>query len=396
MVYVIGFGIITALGDNVAGNWHALLQEKDGLFQPSILQTIHKELKVGEIKLTNDDLAGAIGVNLDGISRTTLLGMYAMNEALQNIPEAIYQSKATAFINATTVGGMSDVENMYSEMIADDTEQRVLNYIDSLDCADCTMRIAKHFGFKGFQATISTACSSSANAILLGARMIKQGEASIAICGGTDALTRFTLNGFNTLKNVDKNPSKPFDQNRNGLNLGEAAAYVVMVDEAILHQLKVKPVAVFSGYGNTNEAHHPTAPSPDGKGALLTMQEALKNAKLSPEKIGYINAHGTATQGNDISEGNAIKKLFGNDTPFSSTKSFTGHTLAASGSVEAIFTCLALQKNIIPPNLRFTTPMEETGLKPVTKITEKPIHSAISNSFAFGGNNVSLVFSKYS
>lgn len=395
MVFVADSGMISALGNSVQENWNRILQQKDGLSKPNILQTIHHELSVGEIKFTNQELAKMLDLKGTGYSRTTMLGMYAMRECLQDIPKEIYQAKDVAFINATSVGGMSDVENIYDSMIGDYTSDEVVSYIDSLDCADCTMRITDYFGFKGMQATISTACSSSANAILLGARMIKQGEVSMAICGGTDALTRFTLNGFNALKNVDKNPCKPFDEHRNGLNLGEAAAYILLVNEEMFGRLNIKPIGIFSGYGNTNEAHHPTAPSPDGKGALLTMQEALKDAGISAKDIGYINAHGTATQGNDLSEGNAIKSLFDNSIAFSSTKSYTGHTLAASGAVEAIFTCLALQHNLVPPNIHFKEPMTETGLKPVINTITKPLQYAISNSFAFGGNNVSLVFKKY-
>lgn len=397
MAFVTGMGIISALGNDVAGNLAALLVETDGLSLPQILKTKHSNsLHTGEIKITNEQLAESLGLNLTGYSRTTLLGIYALKEALKQagIDIAEIESKKIAFINATTVGGMSEVENMYADMISEQRTGQFTNYIDAVDCADCTFRIAEYFGLNGFMATISTACSSAANAIQMGDRMIKNGEADIAICGGTDALTKFTINGFNALKNVDKNPSIPFDQNRNGINLGEAAAYVILESSISAQERNITPLAELAGYGNTNEAHHPTAPSPDGSGAARTMQQAIKSAGIAPQEVSYINAHGTATQGNDLSEGMAIRNVFGdNPPPFSSTKSFTGHTLAASGAVEAIYSCLALQHSFMPANLRFETAMEETQLQPLQRTQRnQQLDYILSNSFGFGGNNVSLLF----
>jgi 3-oxoacyl-[acyl-carrier-protein] synthase-1 len=398
MVPISGIGMISALGNTVGENLHALLEEKQALGYPEVLQTRHKnEVMVGEIKMSNEQLGAALGVTAEGFSRTTLLGIYALKEALSGISPQWLAGKRVAFINATTVGGISDVENLYFDMISPAMEGHFLNYIDSLDCADCTQRIADYFGLKGFQSTISTACSSSANAIQLGARMIAQDEADIAICGGADALTRFTLNGFHALKNVDKNLTRPFDQNRNGLNLGEGAAYLVLESAASMKERGATALAAVAGYGNTNEAHHPTAPSPDGAGALRTMQEALSVAGIEAAAVGYINAHGTGTLGNDLSEGAAIEKLFGRDTHpyFSSTKAYTGHTLAASGALEAIICCLAIRHEFIPPNLRFETPMEDIGITPQqTLLRHIPLRYALSNSFGFGGSNVSLILQK--
>jgi len=245
-------------------------------------------------------------------------------------------------------------------------------------------------------ATLSTACSSSANALMLGSRFIKQGLVQRAICGGCDGLSRFTVNGFLSLKNVDKNPGKPFDQNRNGLNLGEGAGYLLLEKEKDAKARGAQILAVLSGYANSNDAYHPTAPSPDGAGACRTMQKALQKAHVPPEDIGYINAHGTATINNDASEGLAIENLFGTQPPpFSSTKPFTGHTLAASGANEAIFSLYAIHEGKIFPNLNFETQMEELHIKPATHFQEHlSINHVLTNSFGFGGNNVSLLFSK--
>jgi 3-oxoacyl-[acyl-carrier-protein] synthase-1 len=226
--------------------------------------------------------------------------------------------------------------------------------------------------------------------------MIQQGLVERAICGGCDAMSRFTVNGFLSLKNVDKEPCKPFDQNRVGLNLGEGAGYLMLEKKADAVARGATILAEFTGYSNTNDAYHPTAPSPDGAGALRAMGQALDKARLQPSDIDYINAHGTATTNNDSAEGKAIERLFGSeDVVFSSTKPYTGHTLAAAGSIEAIFSIWAMEQGLVFPNLNFTTPMEEISITPVTELREQvPINHVLSNSFGFGGNNVSLVFSK--
>lgn len=224
--------------------------------------------------------------------------------------------------------------------------------------------------------------------------MIQHSLVNKAICGGCDALSRFTLNGFNSLKNVDTAACRPFDQTRFGLNLGEGAGYLLLEKEEDAIARNAPIVAILSGYGNTNDAYHPTAPSPDGQGAQNTMQLALDKAKLPAQDINYINAHGTATINNDAAEGLAIQNLFGTDAVFSSTKPFTGHTLAAAGSIEAIFSILAIQNQTAWASMNYTQKMEELSIEPVTENKEHTINHALSNSFGFGGNNVSLIFSK--
>lgn len=396
-VVITAQGIITALGRGIDANLHALKESRSGLGYARHLQTIHaSDFMLGEVDMSNDDLAGLLGLPRgdNGCTRTTLLALTAMQELLQQIPQAILQEQPFAFINANTVGGMCSVENMYGDFLSEEKDGYFIKYIDTLDCAESTLNVASHFNLKPISTTISTACSSSANAFMLGARMIQHGLVERAICGGCDALSRFTLNGFNSLKNVDKNASRPFDQNRLGLNLGEGAAYVLLESETAARKRGADIIAVLSGYANTNDAYHPTAPSPDGSGAVRTMQTALDKAGLTPADIGYINAHGTATQNNDSSEGQAIEKLFGANACFSSTKPFTGHTLAAAGAVEAIFSLMALTNGIAIPNLNHETPMEELQMQPVTTIKENlPLRHVLSNSFGFGGSNVSLVFS---
>jgi 3-oxoacyl-[acyl-carrier-protein] synthase-1 len=186
---------------------------------------------------------------------------------------------------------------------------------------------------------------------------------------------------------------KPFDENRKGLNLGEGAAYLVLEAE---EEINGKPVlGRISGYGNANDAFHQTASSENGEGAFLAMQKALKTAGIPVEKINYINAHGTATKNNDKAESAALERIFSNKLPdFSSTKAFTGHTLAAAGALEAVYSLLAIQNEQVFPNLNFSNPMLNPGFIPVTNLKEKPIDYVLSNSFGFGGNCTSLIFSK--
>ena len=395
-IVVSAMGIISALGTGVTANKDSLRKTRSGLRYPQLLQTAYaREYLMGEVELSNDDLSEMLGLPMgdNGYTRTTLLALVAMKELTNGLDRELLE-KDLAFINANTVGGMCSVENMYMEFISDKEQGDFTKYIDTLDCAESTINIANYFGIKPFMATISTACSSSANAILLGSRMIQQGLVNRAICGGCDSLSRFTVNGFASLKNVSKEDCKPFDQNRTGLNLGEGAGYLLLEKESDAIARGAEIIAVFSGYDNSNDAYHPTAPSPDGSAAYRAMERALKKAKLQAGDIGYINAHGTATDTNDAAEGKAIENMFAGKVPFSSTKPFTGHTLAAAGVIEAIFSIWAMQQNELLPNLNFETPMESLTIQPVKEKQAKDIQHVLSNSFGFGGNNVSLIFSK--
>lgn len=218
----------------------------------------------------------------------------------------------------------------------------------------------------------------------------------IVVAGGTDALTKFTLNGFNTLMILDNQYCQPFDENRRGLNLGEGAGYLVLVSEKIAASLPNKPDVVLSGYCNANDAYHQTASSPDGTGSYLAMSGALKMSGLQPSDIDYVNLHGTGTQNNDIAEGTAIKRLFEPTFPkMSSTKTFTGHTLGASGGIEAVYAVMALKHGYVYPNLRLQTPMKDLPFN-VETVFQKNISlkHVLSNSFGFGGNCSSLIFSR--
>jgi 3-oxoacyl-[acyl-carrier-protein] synthase-1 len=231
---------------------------------------------------------------------------------------------------------------------------------------------------------------------MFGARLIQSGRLDRVIVGGTDALAKFTINGFKTLMILSDSYNTPFDNDRKGLNLGEAAAFLVLESDEVVTKQNKKVLARVAGFGNANDAFHQTASSENGDGAFLAMEKAFKVSGLNPSDIDYINVHGTATPNNDLSEGRAIIRIYGetNVPDFSSTKPFTGHTLAAAAAIEAVFSVLAIQNSVVFPNLNFTTPMSEFDLVPQTVIKNKNIDHVLSNSFGFGGNCSTLIFSK--
>jgi 3-oxoacyl-(acyl-carrier-protein) synthase len=394
-VYVAGVGVISGIGNNTAQCLSALQNGQAGIGKIKYLNTAHKDtFPVAEVKLSNDELAALSGFN-PGISRTAMLSLMAAREALSSAGIENFSSLRTGFISANTVGGMDKTEDFFTQFNANPQAGRLRNVVNH-ECGKVTELVADELGIKNYISTISTACSSSANSIMYGARLIKNNILDVVIAGGTDALTRFTLNGFNTLMILDTGYCQPFDANRRGLNLGEGAGYVTLVSERVAASLKRPLYCSLSGYCNANDAYHQTASSPDGAGSFMAMQGALKMAGLTPADIDYINLHGTGTQNNDNSEGTAIKRLFEPYFPkMSSTKSYTGHTLGASAGIEAVFSALSVQQGLVYPNLRFETQIADLPFKPETAFSKQPdLKHVLSNSFGFGGNCSSLIFSK--
>lgn len=393
-VAITGMGIISSIGNNLEENFQSLIEKTSGISRIKNIETHHKNhIKVGEIKATNDELISVLKLpTSNNYSRTALLAEIAVKEAVRKANINDIEAYKTGLISATSVGGMDMTEKHYHSQFEESKNRK---YIESHPVADATTKIANRLKITDFVTTISTACSSSANAIMLGARMIKAGKLDRVIVGGADCLSKFTINGFKTLMILSEENCRPFDQNRTGLNLGEAAAFLVLESDKVIAKENKEVLAYVSGYANANDAFHQTASSENGEGATLAMTEALKVAKLSPKHIDYINAHGTATENNDNSESKAILRVFENKVPnLSSTKAFTGHTLAAAAAIEAVYSILSLQKGLIFPNLNFNTPIEETGIVPETDVVQKEMHHVLSNSFGFGGNCSTLIFSK--
>ncbi|WP_166921477.1 beta-ketoacyl-[acyl-carrier-protein] synthase family protein [Flavobacterium poyangense] len=394
-VAITGMGIISSIGNSVEENFNSLVNQKSAITRVEHITTVHAEInKVGEIKKTNSELIDALNLPADNnFSRTAMIGTFAAKQAVENAGITSINEFRTGLISATSVGGMDMTEKHYYDYFE---KPELVKYISCHDGGDVADKIAEELGLKGMVTTISTACSSAANSIMLGARLIKSGKLDRVIVGGSDALAKFTINGFKTLMILSDDYNKPFDNNRKGLNLGEAAAYLVLESDEIVAKQNKKILARVSGYGNANDAFHQTASSENGDGAYLAMKKAFEVSGLNPSEIDYINVHGTATPNNDLSEGRAILRIYENENvpDFSSTKPFTGHTLAAAAAIEAVYSVLAIQNDVVYPNLNFETPMEEFDLKPHTALKNKNIEHVLSNSFGFGGNCSTLIFSK--
>lgn len=398
-VCITGIGIISALGIGADKNCAALENGRTGIALPQYLNTVHADTMVtGEVKFSNKELAEKAKLKKDTVlSRTTLLGMIAAEEAIASSDLDKKMLAKAAFINGTSVGGMDISEQHYNALIHNKKFDYAAAFLGH-DCGAGTATIADRFHIQGQISTISTACSSSANAIMQAGRLIKAGKFHTVVAGGSDALSLFTLNGFNALKILDPELCKPFDVDRIGLNLGEGAAYLVLESEEQAAKRKAKVLAELLGYGNANDAYHQTASSPEGRGAYMAMKKAMEIAeKVGGKKllVDYINAHGTGTANNDLSESMALKLMFEASLPdYSSTKSYTGHTLGAAGAIEAVFSLLAIQHNMKYLNLNLSQDMQLLDKAPLKQLKKEVVNCVLSNSFGFGGNCTSLIFAQ--
>lgn len=387
-IAVTGMGMITAIGDDVAQNYHSLLQKQHGIKPLQHIAGKHQaRTLVAEVPWTNAELIDKLAAADPKYSaRTSLLAAIAAKEALKQA--GLTDLGNIPLILGTSVAGMDIFEQYFPHLEHD----KVL--IQRRDVGDSTAVLTKLLGGNGFTTAISTACSSAANAIGFGARLLLSGRAERVLVGGSDALSRFTINGFDSLMLLSDQPNRPFDKNRNGLNLGEGAGFLVLESTKALTKTPKPILGYLNGFANANDAFHQTATSDCGEGAYLAMKEALTRSRLTPDAIDYINAHGTATENNDRTEAIAIQRIFGAHIPaFSSTKAYTGHTLGASAAIEAIYALLAIQHQLAFANLRFETTMQQPAIQPLTDHQSFSIRHVLSNSFGFGGNCSSLIFS---
>ena len=390
-IQVAGYGIICAIGNDAQSVLRSLKEGRTGIGPMRYLQSSHKELPVGEVKLSNEEMLRMLGQDEKAvISRTVLMGAIAIRQALEHANLDL-KGKRVAVINGTTVGGMDVTEHYLLRMREEDN---LLPLLEKHDCGSSTREMADLAGLQDAEVcTVSTACSSAVNAIILGSEMLRTGEADIVIAGGTESLSKFHLNGFNALMILDKEQCRPFDKTRAGLNLGEGAAFLVLQASPSTPLLKEKGVFI-RGYGNRCDAFHQTASSENGEGAYLAMCDALQMAGLKPQDIHYINAHGTGTPNNDASESAAIRRVFGeNIPPISSTKGFTGHTTSASGSIETVICILALNEGFLPANYGWKE-QDESCITPAPSPLPLWGSAVLCNSFGFGGNDSAVVISK--
>ena len=391
-IAITGAGIISALGTGLDETCRILMDEICPITPLRHLVSAHSNLPCGEVDFSDSQLYELCHEDKERpLSRSSLLGIIAARQAEQDA--ALQPGTRVALINGTTVGGMDITErNLENFLKSSDFDSLIPLHLDGVS----TDAIADSLSVDvAYTDTLSTACSAAANALAFGAELIRSGRFDVVLAGGSECITRFHLNGFNSLMILDENLCRPFDASRKGLNLGEGAGFLVLEtrEHAMARGARVR--AFLDGWGNSCDAFHQTASSPDGEGAYLAMVKALQVAGLKPSDIDYVNAHGTATENNDLSEGVALRRVFGSRMPLvSSTKSFTGHATSAAGALEAVISVLCLQRQFVPANLRFENRDPQLDFSPVVHtLKDMPLKHVLSNSFGFGGNDSSLVFS---
>jgi 3-oxoacyl-(acyl-carrier-protein) synthase len=379
-VVVTGLGLISALGRGAAAHLDALTSGRSGLASLTLFDT--PGLSVGPV--------GQVARLDDETSRCAALALMAARDALSG---ASFGDPGGIFVGTTT-GGIFESEQHYLRHrgATGKDDRQLLRHHAAGVAADL---LAARLGLSAERHTFSTACSSSANAIGMAAARVAAGL-PWALAGGADSLCRLTLSGFHALKLLSADPCRPFDAQRRGLSLGEAAAFVLLEPLERARARGAMPLATVAGWGCTTDAYHVTSPHPEGRGALAAMRAALAEARVSPAEVDYVNAHGTATPANDVAESRALAHLFGVQTPLvSSTKGATGHTLGAAGALEAALCVLFLQEGFAPATVGLKDPDPALAVRHVpAQGLRQPLRTVLSNSFGFGGNNAALVLQR--
>lgn len=401
-VAITGLGVIGACGRGFAAMDRALREGREGVGALSLWQSSVGDFPVGQYRGDLEaDLDSVPGLTLHlrkRLSRSDALALVAAAEAVEQAGLGDLAA-AGAYVGQSVCGTLTS-EALYIEARSrakvGNPEKVDLRGAFVHEGANTLDRMAEAFGLRGPTLSFMTACSSAANAIGLAADAIRAGRCKSMLAGGADSLSRIAFNGFCSLKVVSPDGPRPFDRERQGMMVGEGAGMLVLESADHARARGAKVLAWLGGYGHSCDAHHLTAPHPEGKGAIAAMREALEMAGLRPSDIGYINAHGTATLENDRTEARAISSVFGESAvPVSSTKRFFGHTLAAAGGVEAVVSVWALRHRLLPANLGLRAPLEDAKLDLVSENRPAPgLRHVLSNSFGFGGNNAALVFTE--
>lgn len=384
-IAVTGAGIICSIGRNKSEVWQSIVESRAGIGKLTRFE--------GETFPT--DMAAEVAGELPKakrLSRTDLLAVAAVREAIDQASEHSPLPRERAIVSTgTSTGGLLEGEDYYFRRLIRGHLRAPASRVLQQPTSGPSDAVAKVFNLGGGVVSNATACASAAAAIGMAADYLRSQHADVAIAGGSDALCRLTYSGFNVLQAVDPEACSPFGATRKGITLGEGAGFLVLErwDDAVARGATI--LAELGGYGASCDAHHPTAPVEDGRGAEAAMRAAI--AEGGDSTIDYVNAHGTGTQLNDAAETRAIASAVGTAVPVSSSKSYFGHTLGASGGVEAVVTVLALQNQVAPPTLRLRENAPECGLDyiPLTP-RPMPMANALSNTFGFGGSNVSLLF----
>jgi 3-oxoacyl-[acyl-carrier-protein] synthase II len=401
-------GLVIPTGIGVRTAWENVCEGKSGIGPLTRFDTNGFETKIAaEVKNFNPEQY----IDKKEIKKMDLFIHYAIGatkEALEDARLAITpeNSEQIGVIVGTGLGGLPSIERYHKVLLERGPSRITPFFIPMLIANLASGQIAIQFGPKGPNTCVVTACATGAHCIGDAFRTIVYGDAEAMIAGGTEAnITPLTIGGFNAMKALstrNDEPEKacrPFEKNRDGFVVAEGAGILILEELQFALKRKTKIYGELVGYGYTGDAYHITAPSPDGDGAARCMKMAIKDAGLKPEDVDYINAHGTSTPLNDLTETIAIKKVFDDHAkkiPISATKSMTGHLLGAAGSTEAIFTILAIRDGIMPPTINYEVPDPQCDLDYVPNVSRrKSIKVAISNAFGFGGTNATLVFKKF-
>jgi 3-oxoacyl-[acyl-carrier-protein] synthase II len=396
-VAITGLGVITAIGESIPAFGEGLFDGKSGIGLISLFDTTGFPCQVAA-QVKNPNLKASFDPQeVKRVSRCDLLGLIAAREAL--LDSGLHLERCNrnniGVVIGGGAGGMLSWEKYRRTSWLGETKPRPSLLLASAACT-LTDLIAKRYGLTGSRATITTACSSSATAIGYGFDLIQSGVQEIVVTGGSESLSELTFAGFNSFRLVDPEYCRPFDKNRRGLSLGEGAAILILEDYGSAEERGATIYAEVLGYAINSDAFHMTSPDPEALGMSIVMAKALERARVGADEVDYVNAHGTATKINDEMETKAIKRIFGEQNArklaISSTKSMVGHCLGAAGAIEAVATVLALRNQIVPPTIHLDVPDPDCDLDYVPNQSRaQGIEIAVSNSFAFGGNNTCLV-----
>jgi 3-oxoacyl-[acyl-carrier-protein] synthase II len=402
-VVVTGLGAVNAVARSVTEFSAALRAGRCGIGPVTLFDTTDFRTHVGaEVRGFAAREAIPREFPIKRMSRSDCMAFAATLEALRDaglfpLPGGLRAE--TGVVIGGGAGGMLECEPVYRDCLLGAERAPAFSAFSGFNCASSADRIASHLGLMGPKTTFMTACSSGATAVGFAGDLIRNRLAPVVVCGGTEPLCRVTYAAFNALQAVDPERCRPFDRNRRGLSLGEGAGILILESLAHARRRGARIHAELLGYGVSCDAHHMTAPEPEGAGAALAMRRALENAGVAAGQVDYVNAHGTGTPANDPMETRAIKAVFGERAravPVSSTKSMIGHTLGAAGAIEAVVSVLAIRDRFIPPTIHHEEPDPQCDLDYVPG-TARPAdpHVVLSNSFAFGGNNTALVFGRF-
>lgn len=411
-IVITGMGIVCPVGTGIDFAWANLLKGKSGIRKITEFETEDIASKIAGIPQRGTEPGE---FNPDAViepkeqrkmDKNIVYGMVAADEAVKDAGLIDYDGDKTRVGVAigSGVGGLSTIADTYEDILKNGTRFVTPFFVPKCIINMTAGHVSIKYGFMGPNIAMATACATGTHSIIEGASIIERGDADIMICGGTEAaVCRLGMTGFSALRALStrnddpEHASRPWDQDRDGFVMGEGAGVLVLEEYEHAKARGAKIYAEVSGYGMTADAHHITAPAPNGEGGKRSMELALRSAGLKPSDVDYINAHGTSTGLGDVGELVAVKELFaGTDVCMSSTKSMTGHLLGAAGAIEAIFCALAIRDNIVPPTMNLEKPIEEVGdfnLVP-NKAQKKTVDVALSNSFGFGGTNASLVLKR--